>query len=297
MVIGSVLKIFIRCVKNKRNFKMTQPIPPPRPGLPLVPISHVELTAPIPNFQNSTVVTPADLKSRFLYGISLTPPNGGPPMNDDAIMFHLDAATSWLEQFLQIDIRPRVWYQERKDYQRGEYTNWAFFKLNHFPIIQIYSLDIIYPDTGSVVALPLQWCQTDMEGLTGVVNLIPGVGSMSNFIIGYGNSILPLVMSTADYLPSLFKFTYSSGFPANKCPEGIISVICKKAVIDILIQVSNSYLQNGAIEQQIGLDSQFERVTTIPFIYEKQIELYRKQLSEEVSQLRSKFGGIKMVVA
>ena len=270
-------------------------VPYPTPGIPIV-APTTELGAPTPNFQNSTIVTPTDLKSRFLYGINLTAANGD-TMSNDAIQFHLDAATSWLEQYLQIDIRPRYWPEERKDYQRGEYTNWAFFRLNHFPINQIYTVQVIYPDTGSVVNLPLQWVQTDMEGLTGVVNLIPGVNSMSSFIIGYGNSILPLVFSTADFLPNLFKFSYSSGFPANKVPEEIISVICKKAVIDILVQISNSFLPTGAIEQQIGLDGTFERVTTIPFIFEKQIELYRKQLQEEVSQLRSKFSGIKMVVA
>jgi hypothetical protein len=269
----------------------------PSPGIPQLPLIPTEKVAPIPNVQNSSIMTAADLKNRFLYGIKLTPPNGGPPMSDDAIQYHIDAATSAVENYLQIDIRPRYYQQERADYMRSDYTNWGYFRLKHGPILQFYEFLVIYPDTGSVVALPLQWLQTDAVGQSNVVNIIPGVGSMGSFVIGYGNSILPLVFSTADFLPDLFKISYKAGFPANKVPEAFTSVIGKKAVIDILIQVSNSYLQAGAIEQQIGVDGNFERVTTIPFIYEKQIELYRKQYAEEISQLRSMYQGIKMVVA
>jgi hypothetical protein len=120
---------------------------------------------------------------------------------------------------------------------------------------------------------------------------------MGNFIIGFGNSILPLVFSTADYLPDLFKVSYKAGFPANKTPEAFLNVIAKKAVIDILIQISNSYLTNGAIEQQLGVDGMFERVTTIPFIYEKQIQFYQKQYDAEISELRSRYCGLRMVTA
>ena len=120
---------------------------------------------------------------------------------------------------------------------------------------------------------------------------------MANFIIGYGNSILPLVFSTADFLPDLFKISYKAGFPANKVPEAFTRVIGSKAAIDVLLQVSNAFLVAGAIEQQIGIDGSFERTTTIPFLFEKQIELYRKQYAEEISELRSRYAGIKMVVA
>ncbi len=266
------------------------------PGIPQIPITPRELGAPIPNVQNSSIITAADIKKRYLFGINLTAPNGD-KMSDDAIQYHIDTATSDVENYLQIDIRPRYYAQERADYVRTDYVNWGYFKLKHVPIIQLEEFLVIYPDTGSVVALPLEWLQTDSVGESGVVNIIPGVNSMGNFIIGYGNSILPLVFSTADFLPYLFKISYKAGFPANKVPEAFIRVISIKAVIDILIQVSNSFLPTGAIEQQIGLDSTFERTTTIPFIFEKQIELYRKQYSEEISQLRSRFNGLKMVVA
>jgi hypothetical protein len=266
------------------------------PGIPQQPIPPREIQAPTPNVQNSSILTAKDLRDRFLFGINLTAPNGQ-TLSDDTIQWHIDAATSAVENYLQIDIRPRYYAQERVDYMRQDYSNWGYARLKHGPIIQIYEFLVIYPDTGSVVSLPLEWLQTDAVGESSVVNIIPGVNSMGNFIIGFGNSILPLVFSTADYLPDLFKVSYKAGFPANKVPEAFLSVIAKKAVIDILIQISNSYLVNGAIEQQLGIDGNFERVTTIPFLYEKQIELYRKQYAEEISELRSRYQGIKMVVA
>ena len=268
----------------------------PMPGKPQPPIPVQEIVAPTPNVQNSTIVTAKDLRSRYLFGINLTAANGE-KLSDEAIQFHIDAATSSVEKYLQLDIRPRYYEQERQDYQRNQYTNWGYMRLKHGPVIKLHKFHVIYPDTGSVVELPIEWLQTDAAGDTQVVNIIPGTHSMGNFIIGYGTSILPLVFATADYLPDLFKVSYTAGFPANKCPEALVSVICKKAVIDILLLVSNSYLPNGAIEQQIGVDGVFERVTTIPFLYEKQIELYRKQYAEEISQLRSYWSGIKMEVA
>lgn len=271
------------------------PLPYPTPGIPLVAPTQ-EIIAPLPNIQDSTIITAEELKRKYLYGINLTAPNGD-VMSLEAIQDHIDDATSAIETFLQIYCRPRYFAEERADYVRGEYSNWGYFKLKNTPILQFYAFQVIYPDTNSVVNLPLQWLQTDAVGESGVVNIIPGVGAMGNYIIGFGNSILPLVFSTADFLPDLFKISYSAGFPANKCPGAIKRVISIKAVIDILIQVSNSFLPTGAIEQQLGVDGNFERVTTIPFLYEKQIELYRKQYSEEVSNLRSRYNGIKMVVA
>lgn len=265
-------------------------------GLPILPITSTEIIAPVPNLQVDTIMTADELKQNYLYGIPLTN-TLGQKMDDKTIRFHLDAATAWLESYLQITIKQKYFAQERHDYFRSEYFNWGYIKMNHSPILKVLQYLVIYPDTGQVTPLPLQWVQTDAEGLSGTLQLVPGVGSASSFIIGMGSTLLPLIMTTADYLPDLFKISYIAGFPAGKTPSNIIQVIGKKAAVDIMTQVSNALLVNGLTHQSISLDGMSQSSSKIPFIFEKQIQMYRKQIEEEVSELRSFYNGIKMVVA
>jgi C1A family cysteine protease len=112
-----------------------------------------------------------------------------------------------------------------------------------------------------------------------------------------GNNMLPMIFKTADYLPDLFKISYYSGFPNNKTPQNITQVIGKKVQIDVLTQISNMLLGYGVVNQSIAIDGASQNISKIPFIYEKQIALLRKQIAEEVSTLRSFYSGIRMVVA
>jgi hypothetical protein len=269
---------------------------PTYPGLPQLPLPQYAIPAPSPNVQNISVMTSQDLKNNFLYGIPLKN-SLGQTVTDDSMRFMIDAATTWLENELQVTIKKKAFSQERHDYQYGEFQNWGMVKLNHGPILQVLEYAVCYPDSGSYIPLPLEWVQTDVEGLTNVLNIIPGVGSVGSYIIGWGNSILPLTFTSASYLPDLFKISYTAGFPPNKVPEIFLQIIGMQAAIQVMTQVSNSFIINGAIEQQISIDSVTERVTTIPFLFEKQIELYRKQIKENVSTLRSYYRGLNMVVA
>lgn len=266
-------------------------------GLPQVPITTQEIIAPVPNLQVDTIITAQELKDNFLFGIPLTSPLTGQTLSDDAIQFHLDAATAWLERYLQVDIKQKYYSQERHDYVRSEYFNWGYIKLNHYPILKILQFLVIYPNTGQSTAFPLQWIQTDAEGLTGVIQVVPGVGSASSFIIGQGSTLLPLLFNSNEYLPDLFKVSYLAGFPNGKTPDNIIQVIGKKASIDIMTQLSNAILVNGLTHQSISIDGVSQSTSKIPFIFEKQIMLYRKQIEEEVSQLRSFYCSPRMTVA
>jgi hypothetical protein len=136
----------------------------------------------------------------------------------------------------------------------------------------------------------------DMEGLNGITQLVPGVGSANAFIIGAGNSLLPMIFKTCDFLPDLFKISYYSGFPNNKTPSNLLQIIGKKVQIDVLTQISTMLLGYGVINQSIAIDGASQNVGKIPFIYEKQIQLLRKQIAEEVSTARSFYNGLRMCV-
>ncbi len=266
-------------------------------GLPQLPISMTELPTPIPNLQTDSVMTAEELKQNFLYGVPLTSPITGQTLSDAALRFHIDAATSWLEKYLQIDIKPKYYAQERHDYVRSEYANWSFIRLWHTPILKIYAYQVIYPDTGSQVPLPLEWVQTDAEGISGAIQLVPGVGSANSFIIGMGNSLIPNLIAATDYLPDLFKISYAAGFEANKVPAMITSIIGKKAAVDIMMQVGNSLLGLGMVQATISIDGMSQSVSKNPFIFEKQIQMLRSQIEQEVSEARSYYNGLRMVVA
>jgi hypothetical protein len=267
------------------------------PGVPLQPHSTVEVNTPVANVQNSTVMTVPEVKRNFLFGIPLTSPLTGATIDDTAIRYMIDAATDWLERELQISIRQRYWNQERHDYVATDYLNYGLIRLNHVPILKIEEYLVIYPDTGQTTSFPTGWVQMDMEGLNGVIQLVPGVGSANAFIIGAGNSLLPMIFKTCDFLPDLFKISYFSGFPNNKVPANITQVIGKKVQVDVMTQISAMLLGYGVVNQSIAIDGASQNISKIPFIYEKQIRLLEQQIAREVSTLRSYYNGLRMVVA
>lgn len=258
--------------------------------------TQAEILAPVPNVQNSTIMTPDDIRKNFMYGVPTTN-YLGQTLTDDNIRFHIDSATDWLERELQISIRQRYWQQERHDYVSTDYFNFGTIRLFHVPVLQVTQYLVIYPDTGQTTAFPLDWVQMDAEGLTGEIQLVPGVGSANAFIIGMGNTLLPMIFKTSDYLPDLFKISYISGFPNNKVPTNILQVIGKKTVIDILIQVSYALLGQGVVGQGLSIDGMSQNVQKLPFIYLGQIQMLQKQIDAEVSTLRSFYSGLRMTVA
>lgn len=264
--------------------------------MPTPPVPPNTIQPPITQIQVNTVLTVADLKDRFLYGIPLQNLQGA-KLSDKAIEFHIDSATSWLERYLQIDIKQKQYIQERHDFVQTEYMNWGYMYLNHSPILSIQEIKVEYPDTGQSVTFPLSWAQIDSEGISGRLQLVPGTGSASGFIIGQGGTLLPLIFKTQSYLPDLFQITYLAGFPNNKVPENILSVIGKKAVIDILGQVGDQILLTGIHNTSISIDGLSESVGTQPFVFQQRIALYERQIEAEVSQLRSFYNGLRMTVA
>ena len=265
------------------------------PGVPTV-VNHNEVIAPVQNVQNSTILTAADIRNTYLYGVPTTN-YLGQTLQDDTIRTFIDNATDWLETELAVSIRQRYWQCERHDYVATDYFNFGTIRLNHIPILKIVAYDVIYPDTNQTTTFPLDWVQTDTSGETGEIQLVPGVGSANAFVIGAGNSLLPLIFRSSDYLPDLFKISYYSGFNNNKVPSNILSVIGKKAAIDVLVIVSNAILAQGVVSQSLSIDGMSQSATKIPFIYERVIALYRKQIEEELSALRARYCGLRMTVA
>ena len=114
------------------------------PGIQNLPANQgtAEIIAPVPNLQTDTILTAADIRNNFLYGVPITN-TLGQTLTDDNIRFHIDAATAWLENYLQISIRQKYWAQERADYFRSEYMNWGMTRLYHLGFKTFAVLDDI----------------------------------------------------------------------------------------------------------------------------------------------------------
>jgi len=272
------------------------PTDPLAPGAPPPNHSTAEVLTPVANVQNSTVMTVADIKTRFLYGIPLVSPLTGEKMPDEAIRYMIDSATDWLERELGISIRQRYWNQERHDYVSSDYMNFCPIRLNHVPILKITEFLVIYPNTNQTTVFPLEWVQTDAEGINGLIQLVPGVGSANSMIIGQGNNMLPLIFRSVDFLPDLFKVSYMSGFQNNKVPNNITQIIGKKVQVDVLAQISAMLLGYGVVNQSIAIDGMSQNVGKIAFTYEKQIQMLEKQIAREISTARAYYNGLRMTV-
>jgi hypothetical protein len=156
-----------------------------------------------------------DFKKTYLSGLDLSNPDGT-PFAEQMFTDYIRAAVDWLEKALDICIAPREFEDETHDHFAQDYGQWGFFKLHHWPIIQMREVAFQYPSMDERVTIDADWVILEEGGETGVVQLVPGRGGISDVLFTPG-SLMPL-WSGGGRVPGVWKFTYRAGFELGQVP-------------------------------------------------------------------------------
>jgi len=219
-----------------------------------------------------SVLTVANLKDWFMFGLDLTDDDGYPfptPMFEFAIRVAIDS----LEKTLNIKIKPTTIYQEFQDFYASDYRDFAFIQLNHYPLISVENVYIWYPTAQAPILFPHEWYQIRKE--RGQVNLIPTSGSLSNILMGRGGDYLTFVWRGYDFMPNLWRIDYTAGLGSRdannnivtEVPSDLVGVIGKMACFYPLAIAGDLVGGIAVASKSIGIDGLSQSLNTTSCVH------------------------------
>lgn len=244
------------------------------------------------------LVTPEQIKTRYLFGIDLQDPNTGKEMPKDTIQHAINSAVSFLEHELDIMITPRD-FVENYDYRAQDYTSFNFLKLKKKPVCKVDLIRAVFPQSKELVKYPEEWYVVEKE--SGTVELSPVEGSFSGLVVTQGGSYLPLIYGTKDHWPHMFEVTYTAGFSNDCIPIVINDMIGMQASIHLFEILGDIVLGPGVANESVNLDgagvSKGSTASAMYHAFSARVESYRKKLEQYTKAVKSYYRGFPFVVS
>lgn len=244
------------------------------------------------------VLTVAQLKARYLFGVDLTN-DAGEPLSDEVFRHYIVSAVRWFEHQLDIPLFETQFVNERHDYYRGDWQRYQMLQLDNYPLLDVQRFVVQYPSGQNVVEFPPEWLR--VERAEGVVSVVPTAGTLSNILLGQGGSFLPAVYNGLDYLPQLFAVTYTAGFAPGTIPRNIIDLIGKFASLGPFNIFGDLIAGAGIATLSLSMDGLSQTIGTTSSAtnagFGARIIQYGKDIKAELPLLRSYYKRVgKMVI-
>ena len=247
--------------------------------------------------QTEPLLTPEQLKKRFLFGLPLVSQIKDPVTNkqqqitDDILNDIIHGCVSQIETEFQIDIMP-VKRREKQPYDRSEYDQWGYFMLDHRPVASLDRLTITPANGVDVYEIPKDWIET-ARMIQGQVNIIPiGIGSVYQGLISStpaNGAWFLSVLQFTNWLPSYWQFEYTTGFPDGKVPRVVNEMVGCLASMEVLGMLGTTYAKSTS--SSLGIDGMSQSIATPgPNLFQVRIQQLQEKYSKLGGRLRAMFG-------
>lgn len=244
------------------------------------------------------LITSAQIKSRYLFGIDLTDMAGN-ELPEETIQYSIDTAVSFLEHALDIVILPRTITGERHDYRGIDYNNFNFMNLKQRPVIDVDLVTAMFPNNQNLVEYPKEWYVVEKESAQ--LQMTPGVGAYtSKLLTPAGGNLLPFLQGTRDQWPHLFSVDYRAGFCDDAIPNIINEMIGLQASIGIFDLLGDIILGLGTPSESVSIDgaSVSKQLTSSAgmTVFSSRTKSYQAKLDKYVEVIRKYYNGIPFTV-
>jgi hypothetical protein len=244
--------------------------------------------------KSDLVLSVADLKSKYFFGIPIVTPDGS-LMPDEDIEYYIRAAQTELETTLDIKLRKQV-VTETKDFLMEHYKNWGYIKAT-YPVSCINSITGFIGTTRQV-EYPEEWFtirKTNDDIVHRSINIVPtNNGSAINQSVVYSGIYPQLGYYGSRTIPSYWNLKYVSGF--DEIPSDLIRVMGMMAAIPIYDLLGNLVLRAGIASQSIGLDGLSESIGTTQsaenHAFSATVKTYQNQIKLIMPELKKRYTGL-----
>ncbi len=236
------------------------------------------------------LLTPEQLKSRFLKGIPLFFTNGA-TFSDDELKDRIYLASNVAELDLKVTLT-REQRQEKLPFKNEDYKAYINLVSEQGPIVSIEQLAIVSADKNTIFEIPPEWIETTNFPKR-LINVIPllaayGVNSVQGAVGNAGIAFLS-VIDGLNWVPAYWQIRYTSGISntEGKIPTVVNELIGCIAAIDILSEIAATFIFTSQSQTQDGISQSSSGPG--PRIYMLRIEELERKRKKLENQLRTIF--------
>jgi len=246
------------------------------------------------------IVSVAELKINYLYGLDLTN-DAGEPMPDSLYEWFIKSAVSWFEHRLQLSLRPKPITSESHDYYAEDFCQYLFIKTKDYPIIDVDELRIVMPGAGgrTVQTFGREFLHVEREA--GHVQVVPGYAGSGVVVMGTAGPWLPYLYGARRFIPGVFQIDYTAGFETGNLPQVLRDAIAKLAAFGPLNPLGDLLGGAGIASQNLSIDGLSQGYTTTSSAmyagYGARLAQYEKEIKQVIPTLEKYYKGLRMVVA
>lgn len=214
--------------------------------------------------KSEPLVTVAQLKATYLFGVKVRDRETGASYSDDAYQNAIDTAVSMVEHYLDISVMPVRQYVEYKDYRINDYAEWGYIQLDNFPVESVTQMRLVYfrdENAEPIVAqvIPNAWMR--LNNHDGIIRLIPNTRFPGNLQIDVNGGFFPELLRSS-MIPHAWEITYDYGFCSGNVPVLINQAVAMLAAIIVLITAGHLILGAGIAGTSISLDGLSQSIQT-----------------------------------
>jgi hypothetical protein len=198
-----------------------------------------------------SILTAAQLKDRFLFGIPLVsffphPVTGvRQEMSDENVQERIIIAVNQAELDLGIVISP-VSFSERHPYDYNFWRKHAYIKVKKRPVFSVESYMFKAANGAELLRIDQNWIDMGQAHL-GQINLVPifpalaAQGITATTPTPTASATWALFSGAYNWVPSMIEIAYTCGFPGGQVPVSLNDYIGLVAAIDILSSLASTY--------------------------------------------------------
>jgi hypothetical protein len=236
------------------------------------------------------LLSPEQLKSRFLKGIPLTFPNGD-TFSDDELKDRIYLAMNEAEILMGRTIT-REKFKHKVPFDYPLYRAYIHITTEHGPIVSLESLAIISADFNSIFEIPPTWIETAnfSKNLINVVPLLAayGVNTVSGAVGNAGIAFLT-VIDGLNWVPAYWEVSYTAGLSnrEGEVPTIVNELVGCVAAIALLSEIAPANIYNSQTLSQDGISQSSSGLG--PRIYELRIAELQAKRDELIRKIKSIF--------
>jgi len=245
------------------------------------------------------LITPKQLKTRFLFGIPLVSYIVNPMTNmrdelsDEDLLDFINRAVAETELLTNLMIFP-VQFDEKHPFDRNFWGTYGFVKVEHRPVMSVEKFAFT-PATGvDIFEINKDWIESANfhKGQINLIPLVPAVaaqfisGSIGN-ASGSGFAYLNLIQGMA-FVPAIIRIKYTAGFPGANVPRVLNELIGCIAGLEIL---NTLQITNKASSYSQGIDGISQSISTPgPQVYKPKIDFLMAKRNELAGKIKNIYG-------
>jgi hypothetical protein len=249
--------------------------------------------------EEALLISVDELKAIYLFGADLTK-DDGEPFPRRMFEHYIQAGADWLSKELDIHLIAHDFVRETQDHYATDWGRWGYFQLWNYPVTRVDKVAFQYPSMQEEVIISNEWVTLTDGGSSGVIQIVPGRGSIADVLIIPG-ALMPLWSGRTGRIPGIWHFDYRAGFEPSKVPPDVKHIIAMWASIGVLNIAGDLIAGAGIATKSISIPGLSQNIGTTSSAtnsgYGARVIEYQKEIKEMLPNLRRYYGkNTRMVV-